>query len=364
MNVLQTQITHDFKFDVFRAMHSGRYFFGLDIFPTISHEASQMLLESVTQFMNEHREIVWPKANIAWLHASNRQRHAITKPVPRKQLRQVAHGKEAGHLNVRDHRQMTFSAALVDVEVTRDSQVPGSSCDHVVAAWLNRIFEQCLKAQHMQCHRETPFEIGSLHTLRSPEYIKFFNHLNSLGEFCYNHISDVPIRLIGATLFVPERCVWLLPDTDCKVGEYCAPELNLDQVSFLASVNGNEVFGWDENCVRFVKYNLILRAQRWNIILEDFRRQEGVPSPALGHTLLDERNFEPFYEWHFKIYLFREWVRKWNSIYLDQELEPLKPENPHATDVPAKSRSLLSVMEEKFIKPRINTYRIYGDELA
>ncbi|KAL2755502.1 glycosyltransferase family 15 protein [Sodiomyces alcalophilus JCM 7366] len=294
-------IAHDFKFDVFRTMHSERYHFGLNSFPTISPEASQVLLESVTQFMDEHREIVWPTANIAWLNTSNTQRHAIAK-----------------------------------------------------------------STQPTQCSLETPFELGSLHTFRSPEYIKFFNHLDSLGEFYYNHIGDVPIRSIGATLFVPERWVWLLPDTECEVGEYCAPEFNLGQVSFLASINGGEIFGWDEDYVRFVKNNLVLWVQRWDAILEDFRRQEEVPSPPLGHTTLDERNFEPFWEWHMKIFLFKEWVRTWNSIHLDQELEPFEKqhEEPHTTDVPAERKSLLGIVEEMLIKPRINTYRIYADELG
>ncbi|ROT36465.1 nucleotide-diphospho-sugar transferase [Sodiomyces alkalinus F11] len=362
-----TQITHDFNFDVFRTMHDERYYFGLNSFPKISPEASQMLLETVTQFMDEHREIVWPIADIAWLNTSNTQRHVNAKPAPRKQqqLQQDSY-KEGAHLAVGDHNQTGLGFAAADDIADNGSQELGSKTGSSAVTYSS-IFSRCPEAGSTQCPRETPFELGSLHTFRSPEYIKFFNHLDSLGEFYYNHIGDVPIRSIGATLFVLERWVWLLPDTECKVGEYCPPELNLGEVSFLASINGGDIFGWDEDYVRFVKNNLLLWVQPWNAILEDFRRQDEVPAPPLGHTTLDDRNQEPIWDWHIKIYLFKEWVRTWTLINVDLELEPFDipgNEAPQTTDVPAEKKSLLSFLEEKLIKPHVDNYRIYGDEFG
>lgn len=60
----------------------------------------------------------------------------------------------------------------------------------------------------------------------------------------------------------------------------------------------------------------------WEIVWEDFRRQEEIPSPHLGFTAFDDFTFKFFGKWPDKVFPPEEWFALWMDTYTDRELVP------------------------------------------
>ncbi|GAA5995207.1 hypothetical protein JCM5350_008215 [Sporobolomyces pararoseus] len=73
-----------------------------------------------------------------------------------------------------------------------------------------------------RCHFWSNFEIGDLNFLRSPAYMKYFEHLDRSGGFSYERWGDAPVHSIAAALFLQPQELHYFED----VGYFHNPFLN------------------------------------------------------------------------------------------------------------------------------------------
>ncbi|KAF5012060.1 hypothetical protein FDECE_1881 [Fusarium decemcellulare] len=154
------------------------------------------------------------------------------------------------------------------------------------ASWLSGIYGSSLYPT---------FEIGSLAFFRSHNHLAFFDHLDSAGDFEYRRVEDVPVHTLSASMFLPKRSVGTFLTKDMRHFALHAhrpsqpqatpdPDRNADDDS-----NARSARSMGFRCDFKEAMTALLAA--WDVMAQYL----DIPALLSGHTVIDERTFEPVF---------------------------------------------------------------------
>ncbi|KAG5953238.1 hypothetical protein E4U53_006251 [Claviceps sorghi] len=136
------------------------------------------------------------------------------------------------------------------------------------------------------------FEIGSLGFFRSHSHQVLLKHFDELSSQHDEGLHDMLVPSISASIFLPQKSVWNfrqkerslphLPDSTPgpKLKLWYPTRQNVRNDSRLKSTS----LGNDSDALKE-------QFEVWDVIAEDFARQEAMPGLRSGNTVIDERNF-------------------------------------------------------------------------
>ena len=147
------------------------------------------------------------------------------------------------------------------------------------------------------------FEIGSLAFLRSHSHQVLLEHFDRLGSHQNSELGDLLVPTISASMFLPQKSVWNFrqkdrshatrprpaestPEPRLKLWHRMKRAVRNDSYAKSAKQRSGSLKG-AYSC------GLQERFALWNMIAEDFGRQESIPGLQSGNTVVDERNFVP-----------------------------------------------------------------------
>ncbi|KAG5930036.1 hypothetical protein E4U42_003197 [Claviceps africana] len=131
------------------------------------------------------------------------------------------------------------------------------------------------------------FEIGSLSFFRSYNHQVLLEHFDELSSQHDEGLRDMLVPSISASIFLPQKSLWNfrqkerslphLPDSTPKPKPMLC-HLGRQKLRYKSSL-GNDLDALNEQFAV------------WDVIAEDFARQEAIPGLRSGNTVIDERNF-------------------------------------------------------------------------
>ncbi|KAF6825258.1 alpha-mannosyltransferase [Colletotrichum plurivorum] len=279
-----TQFMCDIDVDVFRLMRDRDIVYGVNqaLFQDVSDAKS--LWKSAKTFMDEHPDLLQPKADISWILGND---GSLGTPTI-----------SAGHqTNVSDGFSSNDQALKANEEAGLQPGVPQEAdpqqCEPntVPDAYTSR-----LAASYSDCKVDAPIEIGNLRYFRGPEHKSYFEHLDRAGDFHHDTFRNVPIHSLSASMFLPRDRFWLLNDMFYEMhGLRSCPPMptqtadvdNLDEQSILADLINSALIASQEDMSGLKSLHGV-----WDIFVVDLERQDKIPAPFLGHTTIDDRNFK------------------------------------------------------------------------
>ena len=142
------------------------------------------------------------------------------------------------------------------------------------------------------------FNIGSHSFLRSHGHRALLDHLDRYQSQPQDGLRDMMVPTISASMFLPQKSVWAFRHKDKDVAtrperpdSTPEPKLRLwhrmrKQVKSSSSRVKHHSSSWRDG-----QHALRDRFALWDMIAEDFIRQETIPGLQSGNTVIDERNF-------------------------------------------------------------------------
>lgn len=148
------------------------------------------------------------------------------------------------------------------------------------------------------------FDIGSLSFFRSQGHQDLFNHLDATGDFYSQPLRDMAVPTISASMFLPQKSVWNYRKRDARHANRPSPpaytqkpKLKGFESNLGFNLRGkNRMVGPEcrdsiRDQERNPEENMAERFALWNLVAQDFSRQDAIPGLQSGHTVIDERNF-------------------------------------------------------------------------
>lgn len=87
------------------------------------------------------------------------------------------------------------------------------------------------KSSYNLCHFWSNFEIGNLNFWRSPEYLRYFDHLDQSGGFYYERWGDAPVHSIGLSLLADKHQIHHFDDLGYYHPPYMACPTSRDMIA-------------------------------------------------------------------------------------------------------------------------------------
>ncbi|KAG5980383.1 hypothetical protein E4U55_004093 [Claviceps digitariae] len=140
------------------------------------------------------------------------------------------------------------------------------------------------------------FEIGSLGFFRSYSHQVLLEHFDELGSQHDEGLRDMLVPSISASIFLPQKSVWNFRQKDRSLPHppLSTPEpkpkmwhLRSNPVRNDARLKLTRYISSLGNDFDALKEQFAI----WDVIAEDFERQEAIPGLRSGNTVIDERNF-------------------------------------------------------------------------
>ncbi|KAF7544060.1 hypothetical protein G7046_g9865 [Stylonectria norvegica] len=294
------QFNHDVQFDVFRFMRDNGIAYGFNK-AKLDERNLRALSPQIRSFMDKYPNLLHEEADVSWFldtpsteatsnpgedsreyFGNDDEDYSIqidTDDRLRKRIIREGSPSRVSRLPKADLQQ---DVGQDKVEAMDKEDVDTGSLADAFTSWLSGIYESS---------PSPTFEIGSLAFFRSPSHLAFFDHLDSAGEFYYKRAKSVPVHTLSASMFLPRQSVWnfrtresrypanwpSLPDPTPDP-EFDLQDVGADSTSSVVPL-GDPVEA------------LTARLKQWELMAQDFGRQESIPGLLSGNTVIDERNF-------------------------------------------------------------------------
>ncbi|KAJ0162455.1 Alpha-1,2 mannosyltransferase KTR1 [Colletotrichum tanaceti] len=289
-----TQFMCDINVDIFRLMKERGIAYGVSKAPYQNIDDSELLWQSTKSFINKHPELVQPTADITWIlgDGGNLSKPSVSSDyfvdyTDETEINRDLHPKTRP---CRASGPETEGGVRPSVSHEADPQqcflnLDAGDC----SAWLPSAYDKC--------DAITPIEIGNLNHFRGLQHSSYFNHLDDAGDFYYGYTGNVPVHSLSATMFLPREKFWLPCDIFCEMRSLqSCPSVTrpifdididiADDSTFLTDIFGSSWFQSYEDSQLSVFHRI------WANLAWGIARQNAIPAPQTGHTVLDERNFK------------------------------------------------------------------------
>ncbi|KAJ3528224.1 hypothetical protein NM208_g10301 [Fusarium decemcellulare] len=275
------QLTQHVPFDVFRYMRDNNIAYGYN--QAILGQASlRSLSPRIKSFVDKHPDLLHEDADISWLLDDNEPHQTAMQSNLDSYAEDFLQDEDNDGLG---HPESGLSQD--DGEDTAYEDDEGTlSLGENFASWLSGIYGSSLYPT---------FEIGSLAFFRSHNHLTFFDHLDSAGDFEYRRVEDVPVHTLSASMFLPKRSVGTFLTKDMRHFALHAhrpsqpqatpdPDRNADEDS-----NARSARSMGFRCDFKEAMTALLAA--WDVMAQYL----DIPALLSGHTVIDERTFEPIF---------------------------------------------------------------------
>ncbi|KAG5993565.1 hypothetical protein E4U43_003470 [Claviceps pusilla] len=140
------------------------------------------------------------------------------------------------------------------------------------------------------------FEIGSLGFFRSYSHQVLLEHFDELSSQHDEGLRDMLVPSISASIFLPQKSVWNFRQNDRSLPH--PPDSTPEPRSKLWHLRRKMVR--NDARLKPTRYESSLGSDFdalkeqfavWDVIAQDFGRQEAIPGLRSGNTVIDERNF-------------------------------------------------------------------------
>lgn len=142
------------------------------------------------------------------------------------------------------------------------------------------------------------FEIGSLSFFRSHSHQVLLEHFDGLDSQGNDGLPDMLVPTISASMFLPQKSVWNFrqkgyssrphlphstPEPKLKLWHRMKQAVRKD--SYKKATKPKTASSRDRHNALMERFAI------WDMIADDFGRQESIPGLQSGNTVIDERNF-------------------------------------------------------------------------
>lgn len=143
------------------------------------------------------------------------------------------------------------------------------------------------------------FEIGSLAFLRSQGHQALLEHLDKAGNLDYGGAGEVSTPTISASIFLPQKSVIRFRKRERRSPSPpdSTPEPTLLSQAQAARGGSSSIVavwpveGTQQPGAGDIGEAMAARFAFWELVVEDFGKQGGMPGLRSGNTVIDERNF-------------------------------------------------------------------------
>ncbi|KAH0489723.1 hypothetical protein TgHK011_010140 [Trichoderma gracile] len=277
------QFNHDITFDVFRFMRDHEIAYGFNE-ALLDKDELRTHSQPVKSFIDKHPDLLHADADLSWLLDSNEAPLGVTSQGnwPR--------GPDSGE------RECGWSSLISSV--IREVLCRLGFC--------NTDRQQGMGYGGYGDDDDTPpaFDIGALSFFRSQGHQDLVNHLDLAGDFYRQPLRDMAVPTISASMFLPQKSVWNYRKRDLRHSHRPSPPAYTQKPklkTFEANVGFNfkgsgRVVGpqrrdsiWEQE--KNPGESMAERFALWNLMAQDFSRQDAIPGLRSGDTVIDERNF-------------------------------------------------------------------------